>query len=271
MKDRKVVFLGSTKFSEEILIHLLKNDVSICAIFSIPKYFKISYSNDYVLNSNYSDLSFYAKKHNIPFYEVHSEDGKRLQDYKDVIIDLKSDVILAVGWYYMVPKIIREIPTEGVWGLHASLLPDYAGGAPLVWAIINGEKFTGTTLFKMDSGVDDGDIIKQEKIIIDDDDTIKTLLSKASNSSKNIIIKALEYPIIPYKPQDKSKIKIYPQRRPEDGEINWSWDNNRIKNFVRAQTKPYPGAWTIIGNKKVTLWDVSIEDLKLNVKKNEDF
>lgn len=264
MINRKIIFLGSTKFSEEILLHLLKKGVSICAIFSIPEYFKISYSDDYVLNSNFSDLSIYAEKYNIPFYEVHSEDGKRLHDYEDVILNLKSDVILAVGWYYMVPKVIREIPTEGVWGLHASLLPDYAGGAPLVWALINGEKFTGTTLFKMQGGVDDGDIIEQEKIIIEEEDTIKSLLMKASTSSKNIIVRALKYSKIPYKPQDKSKLKIYPQRSPKDGEINWSWDKSRIENFVRAQTKPYPGAWTIIGNKKVTIWDVSVDDLKLN-------
>lgn len=260
MNKRRIIFLGSTKFSEKILVHLIQNDMDVCAIFSIPEYFKISYSKDYVLNSNYSDLSRYSCDLDIPFYEVHSEEGKRLQDYEGEINDLKPDVILVAGWYYMVPRIIREIPTEGVWGLHASLLPDYAGGAPLVWAMINGEEFTGTTLFKMDSGVDDGDIIDQEKFFIDEDDTIKTLLSKALISSKNIIIKALKSSIINYKPQNKSMLKIYPQRSPEDGEIDWSWDKKRIENFVRAQTKPYPGAWTKIGNKKIILWDISIEE-----------
>ena len=261
MKNRKIIFFGSTKFSEEILTFLLEKGVNICAIFSIPEYFKISYSEEYVLNTNYSDLSIIAKKSDIPFYEVHSEQGKRLHDYKDIIINLRPEIILAMGWYYMVPKIIREIPKEGVWGLHASLLPNYAGGAPLVWAIINGEKFTGVTLFRMDKGVDDGDIIEQEKIIIEDDDTIKTMLSKASFSSRNIIIRALMNSKIQYKPQEKEKLKIYPQRSPKDGEIDWSWSKSRIKNFVRAQTRPYPGAWTIIQNKKVTIWDITVEEL----------
>ncbi|MEN8810588.1 MAG: methionyl-tRNA formyltransferase [Flavobacteriales bacterium] len=264
MIDRRIIFLGSTKLSEEVLKHLIDKGINICAIFSIPEYFKISYSKDYVLNSNYSDLSIYSKELNIPYFEVDSEDGKRLQNYSNEIIDLKPDVILAIGWYYMVPKIIREIPTEGVWGIHASLLPDYAGGAPLVWAMINGEKHTGITLFRMDSGVDTGDIIEQKKIVIEEDDTIKSMLLKVSKSSKMLINRALKNSKTLYKPQDKSKIKVYPQRSPKDGKINWSWSKRQIENFVRAQTKPYPGAWTIIENKKIIIWDVSIEELKDN-------
>ena len=162
----------------------------------------------------------------------------------------------------MVPKTIREIPVEGVWGIHASLLPNYAGGAPLVWAIINGETQTGVTLFRMDSGVDDGDIIYQRKLSIDEKDTIKTMIKKSAVASKAIILKSLLADKIKYKPQDKSKIIIYPQRSPKDGEIDWSWDSEKIENFVRAQTKPYPGAWTMIDNKKVIFWDISIKNQK---------
>ena len=160
----------------------------------------------------------------------------------------------------MIPKSIREIPVEGVWGIHASLLPNYAGGAPLVWAIINGETKTGVTLFKMDSGVDDGPIIDQKALAINHDDNIGTIIKKVAKISKVIIFKSLMRDKIKYMPQDKSKIKVFPQRNPADGEIDWSWDSVKIKNFVRAQTKPYPGAWTIINNKKIILWDISIEE-----------
>ena len=134
----------------------------------------------------------------------------------------------------------------------------------MVWAMINGEKETGVSLFKMEDGIDDGAIILQEKISIDYDDTIKTLLEKALISSKKILLSALNQKSVTYNPQDKSKIKVYPQRSPEDGEIDWSLDGEKIRNFVRAQTKPYPGAWTKINNKKVTIWDISIEEIYNN-------
>ena len=112
----------------------------------------------------------------------------------------------------------------------------------------------------MDSGVDDGDIIAQESFPILDQDTIKEVYEKATISSLKILKQVLILPKIEFKPQDKTKIKIYPQRSPEDGLIDWSWDIERIKNFIRAQTKPYPGAYTILNNKKITIWDANIED-----------
>lgn len=257
--NRRIIFFGCTKLSKNILESLIEEEFNITAIFSIPKKFKISYNENRVKNINYASLSSHAQSLGIPFYEVDSVEGKRMGDYKDIIDQLKPDVIIAIGWYYMVPKEIRDIPKEGVWGIHASLLPNYAGGAPLVWAIINGETETGVTLFRMESGVDDGDIISQEKLKISDTDTIKTMLEKTSSVSKKIIIKQLKKNIVNYTPQDKSKIKIFPQRSSEDGEIDWSWDKTKILNFVRAQTRPYPGAYTILNNKKIILWDISID------------
>ena len=254
----KIIFFGCTKFSEELLNDLIKNQVEIIAIFSIPEYFSISYNEEQVKNSNFSDLKPIALKENIPFYEVDSVVGKRTKDYKNIIADLNPDIILVLGWYYMVPKSIRKISKYGSWGIHASLLPDYAGGAPLVWAIINGEEKAGVTLFRMEDGVDDGDIIKQVEFCIEDSDTIKEVYQKATLASKKILKVVLtDKNKIKFTPQDKSKIKIYPQRSPKDGLIDWSWDSKKIKNFVRAQTKPYPGAYTIIEGNKITIWDAS--------------
>lgn len=260
--NRKIVFLGSTKLSEEILIHLFHHGINISAVFSIPEKFSISYSKTKVHNTNYANLSVFSKKRQIPFYEVYSDNGKKISDYKELIEKIKPDVIIAVGWYFMIPESIRDIPKEGVWGIHASLLPNYAGGAPLVWALINGETETGVTLFRMNSGVDDGDIILQEKMRIEKTDTIKNLLEKTSIISKQILTKALCESVINYKKQDITRQKIYPQRSPEDGQINLNWDKETIENFVRAQTKPYPGAWLKVGNKKIIIWDATVMEVK---------
>jgi len=240
----RIVFLGSTQFSKKLLLNLIKEDVEIVAVFSIPKYFSISYSAKKIHNTNFANLAVIADENNIPFYEIDSKKGKKLIDHKLTIQTLKPDVIFALGWYYMVPKLIREIPKYGAWGIHASLLPKYAGGAPLVWAIINGEKETGVTLFKLSSGVDDGDIILQEKIVIGENDSIAQVYEKATIASKKIMMMALKkIKTITFVKQDKDKIEIYPQRRPEDGEINLKWDAKKIYDFIRAQSEPYPGAF----------------------------
>lgn len=262
MIKENIIFLGATKFSEEILKALIENNCKITAIFSIPKFFNISYSDKKVENINYTDLSKYSNQLNIPFYTVDSIEGKKLKDFSENIREISPKVIIAAGWYYMIPKTIRDIPTYGVWGLHSSLLPKYAGGAPLVWAIINGEKETGVTLFKMDNGVDDGDIIFQNKIEIKEKDHIRHVLKKAIHESIKIVLKAVNQEKIELHPQDRNKLKIFPQRNPRDGEINWDWDPIRIKNFVRAQSKPYPGAWSNINGIKVYFWNITDKQIK---------
>ena len=258
----RIVFFGCTKYSEEILIDLIDRKHQIIGIFSITKAFNISYSVKKVKNFNFADLSSIAKEKNIPFFIVDGENGKKLNDYEDIIRELNPDLLLVLGWYYMVPKNIRELANYGAWGIHASLLPNYAGGAPLVWAIIEGKKSTGVTLFRFEDGVDDGDIISQVEFNIEDNETIKEVYEKAIFNSKLILRSSLEnIDNVSYTKQDKTKIKIYAQRSPEDGLINWSESSKKIKDFIRAQTKPYPGAFTIINNKKVIIWDADIEEV----------
>lgn len=241
----KFVFLGCTKFSERILKKLLSEKLDIAAIFTIPEKFDISYSDEKVKNYNYSDVGIIAKDNSIPCYLVDSGDsGKKLTDYHDVISDIKPDVILVMGWYYMVPKKIRELARFGAWGIHASLLPKYAGGAPLVWAMINGEQEAGVSLFKLDSGVDDGDIISQKSFKIEHEDTIKEVYEKATVASEEILSEVFSnFEAIKFKPQDKEKIEVFPQRSPEDGEIDLNWDAKKMYDFIRAQAPPYPGAF----------------------------
>ena len=259
----RIAFFGCTVFSERILKALLKCEKhDIVAIFSIPQEFLISYSAKPVVNSNYADLKPYALGLNIPFFEVNSIKGARTIDFEKEIEKLDLDLILVMGWYYMVAESTRSLAKLGAWGIHASLLPDYAGGAPLVWAMIEGQTITGVSLFKLSNGVDDGDIIEQLKFPIESTDTIREVYEKATIASEQIIQKVFgneRYNLHP-KTQDKTKIRVYPQRKPEDGEVNWTWEAEKINRFIKAQTKPYPGAWTKIGNKKIILWDAEVND-----------
>jgi methionyl-tRNA formyltransferase len=258
----KIIFLGATAFSSALLNHALKNGFPIAAIFSIPRSFSISYSHEPVVNTNFVDLSPIAEAHGIPFHWINSglKNG-RLIDFKDKIKNLEPDLILVLGWYYKVPAAIRKLARYGAWGIHTSLLPRYAGGAPLVWSMIAGEKETGVTLFRLDDGVDSGDIIMQESFPINLEDTIKEVYHKATESSMKILIKALHrIDEIEFTPQDRKKIEIYPQRKPSDGEIDWSKPALEIYNFIRAQSEPYPGAFVrTCDNKKLVIEKARIE------------
>jgi len=258
----KIIFLGATKFSEEIINHLLKNGINISAIFYIPEYFIISYRQSLVRNYNYADLKTLAQENKIPNYEVNSVTGKKLLDYKEIISLFQPDLILTIGWYYKVPESIRNLAKYGAWGIHASLLPQYGGGAPLVWAIINGEKETGVTLFKLSEGVDDGDIIAQFKFNIGKDDYIEHVYRKAIKASKRILLSSLKnIDCLKLKPQNKNLIQIFSQREPKDGEIDLSKNAKELYNFIRAQTKPYPGAYLkTIDGKKLIIERVRVED-----------
>lgn len=160
----------------------------------------------------------------------------------DMIEHVKAwapDFILMVGWYHMIPKAIRAIAPAA--GLHASLLPDYSGGAPLVWAIINGEKKTGISFFVMEDGVDSEAIIGQAEEPIPFDDTFATLYGRIEEAS----LKLVEIHLLPkiangtatYTVQDESQRRLVPQRSPEDGRIDWYQEAHSLYHFVRAQTE----------------------------------
>ena len=253
----KIIFLGCNKFSKEILLELIKNKFDIISIFSIPKNFKIN--NEKIKNYNFVNLNLIAKKHNIDFNYINN--NKELLEYKSYIKDLKPDIILILGWYYIIPKEILNIPKYYTCGIHASLLPNYSGWAPLVWAIIKGEKHTGITLFKMTQKVDEGDIIAQEKFEISFNDSIKEVYNKAIIKSKKLLINTLKnINKIKLKKQDLSKKQVFPRRTPEDGEINLNKNALEIYNFIRAQSNPYPGAFIkTIDNKKLIIEKARIE------------
>ena len=256
----KIVFIGASAFGFECLESIRHIElIDVVGIISNEKKFPISYNKEGVDNVLFKDFGELAGNNDIPFYRM--KENMKEEGLNFFLFSCKPDLVVVIGWYHMIPP---QMLSQYVFtGIHASLLPDYSGGAPLVWAIINGEKKTGVTFFYFDEGVDSGDIIAQEEIDIYENDTIKTLYEKAELTGKNILIKYLPLLAVNQAPrikQDESKRRIFPQRKPSDGEIDWNWESKRIKNFIRAQTKPYPGAFTLINNKKIIIWDADIVD-----------
>jgi len=178
------------------------------------------------------------------------------------IRDLQPDVIFSFYYRNLVKHPILDIPPQGCINLHGSLLPAYRGRCPVNWVLVNGESETGVTLHYMTPQPDDGDIIARKRIAIDYNDTAKSLFGKMARSAEKLLLETL--PRIKdgtahRAPQDPSKASYFGGRKPADGEIHWHMKAEQIRNLVRAVTRPYPGAFSFIGDRKFLIWDVSVE------------
>lgn len=257
-----IVFFGASQLGYECCDLLLKNNYKIKGLFTIPQKFDIKYKKrdiEKVENVLFKDFKILGQKYDIPVFTINQDINNYFSDFEA----LKPDFALVIGWYYLLPKNFCKILKKGAAGIHGSLLPKYRGNAPLVWAMINGEKKTGVSFFYFDDGVDTGDIISQKSFTIENKDTIKDVLNKTTNAAKEVLLEKMpeiQNGSVKVTKQDHSKATIFPKRSPKDGEINWEWDTNRIKNFINAQTRPYPGAFTFINDKKVIIWDADILD-----------
>lgn len=264
----KVIFIGASNFGIRCLNEILNMKCCIVVgVVTAEKKFNISYSDVGVINVLHADVVGLSEEKKIPSVVMNNS----MSD-ESLLATVKSwepDVFIVSGWYHMIPKTWRDIAPA--YGLHASLLPDYSGGAPLVWSLINGEKKTGITLFQMDSGVDSGPIVAQRIEHIQDDDTIATLYLRIENLGLELIkkyIPKLASGDVELRAQDESNRKIMPQRSPDDGLIDWSQSAEYIDRFIRAQTRPYPGAYFFYKSKKVTVWKATI--YKVNTFKNKE-
>lgn len=252
----KVIFIGASQFGLDCLRalgRLGENSVEIAGVITAPQIFPISYRPQGVVNVLYADIASYCESEGIPCVVL----SKNMKDEHllNAVTEWRPDIFLVVGWYHMLPR--DWLSLAPAYGLHASLLPDYSGGAPLVWAMINGEKETGISLFKFDSGIDNGPVVGQLSTPIYQSDTIATLYDRIKKLGIELInsqVPKLVNGSAILIAQDENKRRLYPQRGPEDGLINWTNSAEKIYNFVRAQTSPYPGAFSFYGDKKLIIW-----------------
>lgn len=250
----KIGFIGGVEFSHALLSTILENGFDVKIVFSYDESKKSLYS-DYAL---FDDLT---KKYNIPLKKINNINES---ENIEIIKKIKPDLLLVMGWSQILKNEILRIPEIGVIGSHPTELPKYRGRAPIPWSIIKGLKQSALTLFYIDEGVDDGDILDQVKFSINDDDDASTLYKKMTEIGQSMIIKnlkLLETKSAVRTKQDESKfIENWNKRTPEDGLIDWSNTSEEIHRLIRASTHPYPGAFTFFRKTKITIWKASIEN-----------
>jgi methionyl-tRNA formyltransferase len=253
-----LVFIGSSAFGLRCLETCLRlPEVRVTGMVTAPKTFVISYCPSGVGNVLHADVAGVAHSHAIPVRTL--ERAMNEPGLFEEVAEWKPDAFLVAGWYHMIPRRWRELAPA--YGLHASLLPDYSGGAPLVWAMINGEKRTGITLFQMDDGVDSGPIAGQREELIFPMDTIATLYARVEERGLELLVEVLPQlarGTLKLQSQDETNRRIVPQRSPEDGLIRWNKDATSIDRFIRAQTRPYPGAFSILDGKPLHIWQAQV-------------
>ena len=168
-----------------------------------------------------------------------------------MVREICPDICLVVGWYWLIGKASLESVPRGFLGIHNSLLPRYRGAAPVVWAMINGESTVGFSLFSFTEGMDDGAIWGQRSVRVEPDDYIAEVLKEIQVEAISLLdelwMPILEDRVKP-SPQDHSKATFSALRSPEDGQIDWNCPAHDVYNFIRAQSKPYPGAFTYLPN-----------------------
>jgi len=233
----------------KVLDHLMESKHSIKCVYT---------------DSNSNEIIDTANDNHLPIFIGNPRNERALR-----FIDAHTiDIILSVNYLFLIERLLFSKAELAV-NIHGSLLPKYRGRTPHVWAIINNESKTGVTAHLIDDGCDTGDIIKQKEVEINNNDRGADILEKFNKLYIPLVDEILidfERGSITPIPQNNKNATFFGKRTPDDGRINWGWHKERIRNWVRAQAYPYPGAFTYYQglDEKVIIDEVVFSDKGFN-------
>ena len=255
----KIIFMGTPDFSIPSLNSIYKSNHELAAIVTTP-----DKERGRGRKITFTPVKQFAVERNIPVYQP--EKLKSNFEFIDQIKELHPDLFVVVA-FRILPKEVFEIPKFGSFNLHASFLPKYRGAAPIQWALINGEKETGLTTFKLAEKVDTGNIYLQEKVEIFPTDNFETLHDRMSLLGAELVLKTvdlIESENYELKQQDDSLASPAPKITKEICLIDWNKPAEEIHNRVRGLS-PYPAAYFVYNNKVLKVYKTEIverNDLK---------
>jgi methionyl-tRNA formyltransferase len=175
-------------------------------------------------------------------------------ELKKVIENIKPEIVITIAYGRIIPLDLLELPKSGWINVHFSLLPRWRGAAPVQWAILNGDKQTGITVFKLDKGMDTGPVYLEQVTPINDNENSDELLKRLSQIGSDLAIKSLELisdGVIP-KPQASNGITLAPKISKNDGKIDWQQSSNQVVNRFRALSSN-PGVWSLFGELRIKI------------------
>lgn len=265
-KSLRIVFMGTPEFASTSLRMLVKEGYNIVAVVTTPD--KPAGRGQ---KMHESDVKLTAKELGLPILQPEKlRDEEFLAALKALDIDL--GIVIA---FRMLPEVVWAMPKYGTFNLHASLLPQYRGAAPINWAIINGEKQTGITTFLLNHEIDKGAIIEQQAVDILPEDNIGSLYDKLMHCGAGLVLRTVDkiaeggYETIEQMHVDENTLRPAPKIFKEDGRMDWSRNVVDIHNLVRGLS-PYPAAWSPIFKNgeecgSLKIFTTHIEPAEINV------
>jgi len=245
-KKPRIVFMGTPEFAVSTLKKLIENDYHVVGVIT-----SVDKPAGRGKKLRESAVKKYAQSVGLP---VLQPKNLKSEEFNKELQALKPDLQIVVA-FRMLPEIVWRLPRLGTFNLHASLLPDYRGAAPINWAIINGETETGVTTFFIDDKIDTGEIILQEKVKIEPEDNASSLHDKLMETGSDLVLKTVDLISkgeVKTIAQPKIELpKKAPKLNKENTRIDWEQTAEKIHNLIRGLSE-YPGAWT----------QVSIQDNK---------
>lgn len=248
----RIVFLGTPDFAAASLQALIEHSFNVVAVVTAPD--KPQGRGKKV---GMSAVKMLAVRHDLPVLQpTNLKSDAFIQELRNYQADLQ--IVVA---FRMLPEVVWDMPPLGTFNLHASLLPQYRGAAPINWAIINGEKETGVTTFFLKHEIDTGAIIYQETEPIHPNDTVGDLYDRLMEKGARLVVKtaaAIQSGEYPQEPQLISgALKSAPKIFKDNCQINWDRSSQEVLNFIRGLS-PYPGAWTHFEEKTLKIFKAQI-------------
>ena len=247
----KIIFMGTPEFAVPTLSALIHEKCEILSVVTQPDRPK---GRGQKLTP--SPIKLCAEENNLSILQP-----QRLDDnFLHLLGSLKPDLLIVVAFGQIIPG---KVLSSAIWGginIHASLLPQYRGSAPIQWAVINNEKKTGLTTMIMDEGLDTGPILMQQEVDIIDGETAGMLHDRLSSLAPALLMKTLDglaNGSVTGRKQDNSLATFAPKLKKEQGLINWSWPAERLYGLIRG-LDPWPGAFTFHNEKMLKLYDCSL-------------
>ena len=261
----KTIFMGTPDFAVPSLKALIKdNRYDVIACFTQPDK-AIGRSGDL----RKTPIKILAENFNIPVYQPERISNYLAYSNENSFPILDVDLIVVVAYAQIIPQKILDIPKYACINVHGSLLPKYRGSSCIQASILNGDKVSGVTIMKMDKGMDTGDIIMQDEIVLENSETTESLFGKISELGAKILGDTIYKYIngdIETKKQDNNLSSIVKKTTKEDGRIDWLNEVQYIEKQIRAMTS-WPGAWTNINNKFLKILKASVSEHDFSDKK----
>lgn len=247
--------MGTSDFAAVNLRKILDSDFyQIVSVFTQPDKPK---GRGYKLEA--SPVKQLALKYNL---DVMQPSTLKDDDVVKIIKSLEPDIIIVIAYGKILTRQILDIPKYGCINIHGSLLPKYRGAAPIQWSVINGEKYAGVTSMFMDEGLDTGDIIAQDKILIDPDETSGELMERLSIVSARTLMKTLEMikdKTVTRKPQDESQVSLAPMLEKSLSFISFDKPARDLHNIIRG-LNPWPVAKVNYNKKNIKIYKSKVID-----------